>query len=388
MIWTFYQALDLNLADNQRDLLLLSQQLWKVKNIEFLVALTSQSHWETKNPEKYTWYNETENAFSWTLSSNVDNATLDFVVNHELALSMKPWYVVKVEDEQLVVDVVNTTTDTITFVSRWDAWTGAVAHTAGVVVDIIWKTEWDWTITSDFVLSWRVRYENYFQEFTHTIELTQRALESSNKDRESLLLEERIAVMTKHLQFLNKAIRMQSWKYDTVEWKHIVNWYENFMLTNWAVSQTTLWYSSGAFDYDDFKALQLELMSRSSDAMFIHCNASTKNKLLSLVPDKYYVKNIQDAGNNAGAYFDWIIAEARDGRILRFIIDNSISGSQFALLDMDSFKLIPRKALDGTDKMYKITPETEDSSKMKETLRSQFTLKYQYPSMNAVLKNI
>lgn len=389
MNWNFYQAIDLNLADNQRDLLLLAQQIGRIPEIELLRSLQIKRHGETQNPKEYTWYNEPRQSLFGTLALWVDNAILVFQVDATLAQQAKQRYVVQIEWEQLIVDSVNTTTNEITFVARWDAWTAAVAHLAWARLDIVWKAEKDWTITSDFVLSERTKVLNYFQEFTDTVEVTQRAVESSNKDRANLLVEERTSVMRKQLQLLNKSLRMSYGKYDAVNWEHTINGYKAMIENYGWVTQSTLWYINGAFDYNDRVALLKEMETRWSNVMYIHTNTQTKQKLVSLMPDKEYRNNLTaNEWQVAWVYFDWIVATSWDGRIFRFIIDNSIVWNYFSLLDLDNMWITPWISEAGVDKMYLITPEVEDSSRTKETLRTQFTLKVDYPDMMAVCDNI
>lgn len=155
------------------------------------------------------------------------------------------------------------------------------------------------------------------------------------------------------------------------------------------ITQSTLGYANGGFGYGDLQALQRELANRSSDVMLIHCNSATKSKLISMIPDKSYRKaNNANEANKAGIYYDGIVATEWDGRVLNFIVDNSIASSEFAVLDMNSIGLTPRKDKSGTDKMYQVNPENVTSAKIEEVIRTVCTLKIQYPTMMATLKNI
>lgn len=389
----FYQALDLDLAENQRDLLLLSQQLnGRMPEINFLAALMvmGQSGKE-KNPKTLTWYNETrQDLFGSVGVGGIDAVVLTIPVDATFVQIVKPRYVINIEGEQMVVESVDTVAKTITVYARGDAGTAAAAHAAAERIDITGKAEADGVITSDFTLSGRVSYENFRQEFTETIEVTTRAEEGANKDREDLLEEERLAVLRKQLQLLNKALRMSYGKYDTTSGgMHTMNGYKAMIENNGGVTQATLGYVNGAFDYDDWKELMFQMSARSSNVSIIHTNAQTKQKLIELIPDKDYKKDITaNEANKAGIFYDGIVAAEWDGRILYFLVDNSINGDYFALLDMNSMGLTPWKAIDGSDKMYVISQEVEDSSRVKETLRSQCTLKIHYPDMMAVCENI
>lgn len=386
MLNWFYQALDLNLSDNIRDIILLAAQ--KAPTLQAI------AFGESTKERKLTYYEEARQEYTWV----IDSAFWDAVTLWPIDVSDEFWtvlfenHLIQVESEQMIVDSVVKTPWAMTFTvkARWQAGSTAVAHAISSSMVILWIAEPEGVVSNSFAIGDRVERENYFQEMTTNIQLTYRAVEQSNKDRDDLYWEEKVRRLRKHIQNIDSLLRVGLMAYDGATGQHTVGWYEQLISTYGGQTQALLGYANGSFSYTDRKTLLFNLSKVDSNAHIIHCNAQSKEKILNFIPDIDRVDNKWNSWEViAGMPFaGWVSTPTRDGRILSFYIDNKMVWNQFNLVNFSNMQWIPRKALAGTDKMFELTNEPTNSALISETMRSEFSLELVRGNEMAVCKNI
>ena len=147
-------------------------------------------------------------------------------------------------------------------------------------------------------------------------------------------------------------------------------------------------YANGAFDYATWTAMMQDFSKRNSNVNVIHTNTATKSKIIGFHDKTLYRKEISDTGNNVGEYYDAVVAAEWDGRMLYFVIDETIEDSQFNMVNFENFEVVPRKTLEGTAKILQMAEETENSAIIHTTLRSELSLHVVRGNEMAVCKNI
>ena len=354
---------DFNISENSKALLLLADA-----NTPFLdLFQVGQSN----DQNKHIRYEETALATEAALGANINSSVLTGIaVPSTFTPILSANMVIQISDEQMIIAAVDTAGNTFSVKARGHAGTAATSHTAGDTIVLLGKAEPEGILTDDFVRSPRTMITNYFQELTEDVYVTARAARKMHKDYIDMLGEERTAKAQKMLSRINALAMNGFGAYDTVAGQNTTKGLRALVGEQSGLTQSTFGYSNGAFALSNRTAVQRELLNRNSSVDTIVTNAVTKKKLLGLVGSAYATQLQSGVQVNAGVYFDGIVAEDRDGRILKFVVDNSVKGSSLALVDSKSLHIIPAKDNDGGDLFMKVSTEAQSSAVIQETIRS------------------
>jgi len=142
-----------------------------------------------------------------------DNAATSVVVNEALAKFIDVGYQISIEDENMIVTAVDTSTNTLTVV-RGYADTPKSAHANLTKVYVIAKSEAEGTVTEDYKKSKTVEVINYLQEWTKSVKITRRAKDLSYKDTTSLEADETAIKLNEEGQEMERAVLYSVGKLD------------------------------------------------------------------------------------------------------------------------------------------------------------------------------
>lgn len=371
---------DFNISEESRALLLLTKA-----PTPFLDLFTVR---ESSDQNKHLWYEENEGVYEGTLTAAITAAaTTGITANAEFIAVLAPNYVIQIEDEQMIVDSVDTQAGTFSVKTRGHGGTAAATHAQDTQVSILGKAEPEGTVTDSFIRSPRVLCTNYFQEMTEDILVTKRAARKMHKDYNDMIQEEREARNRKMLMQLNKSLMYGYKNFDEVNGQHTFAGFKQQVEDRSGVTKATIWYTT--FDAAAWKNIQKELHDRNSEVDTIVCNGETRSTLIGVVGSAYS-RNVDAAAGNAslGVYFDGIIAEDWDGRLLRFVVDKNMKTGEMAMVASTSLGLVPAKDNDGTDLMSKIVAEPTSSAQIQETLRTELSVEVLRADTQAYLTGV
>ena len=386
----FYKAIEFDLAEKIRDIVLLIADPTHTLDNTPVGSPTSIS--------KLAMFEEQKTLYSSTISSAFGDALTLWPITVPAAFANVLFtnQLILVEDEAMIVDTVDKVGFTFTVKARGHGGTTAVAHPIDSRVKILAITEPEGVVTNSYVVGDRIKRTNVFQEITTDVNLTYRAIEQAIADRDIapdlaknvLRSEEQERQVRKHLQQINNVVREGVMAEDAVNGQHTVGGYEQLVLTRGGQSQATLGYANGSYDYSTWTELMHAMHKAGSNANIIHTNVATKSKIIGFHDQTLYKKDIQNVGNKVGEYYDGVVAAEWDGRILFFLIDESIEGSQFNLVNFENMEVVPRKTLEGNAKVLQMAEETENSAIIHTTLRSEISLHVGRGNEMAICKNV
>ena len=287
----------------------------------------------------------------------------------------------------LVTDV---TGDTLTVV-RGHAGTTAVAHAISLTVDILGMSSPEGVINTSFKRSPRTLIENFYQEFTEDVNVTERSLRRNHKDFEDMLSEERERAVWKQMRLLDRALINNTGVYDATDGQHVTKGFRNYVAERNGITQATIGYANGAFAAADLNTLYTTLHNRSSNVNVIVCNVATKNALVNIAKaEGNYTSNINqgDVNVNAGVYYDGIVTSGWDGRVLAFVVNKHVPAGAAMFVDTTTLNIVPSPDSTGGDLFFKTSVEPTSSALHTETLRTEIALEIQRADKQAYLANM
>lgn len=134
-----------------------------------------------------------------------DTTSTTFSVNKELAKFLSVGHQIAIGDEHFIVKSTDTSANTITVNERGYASTPKSTHESGELVYVVAKAEGEGVVTEDYKKTASVEVKNYMQEFTKSVTITERAIDTAQKDAIQLEAEETLAKINEEGQEMERA---------------------------------------------------------------------------------------------------------------------------------------------------------------------------------------
>ena len=329
----------------------------------------------------YEWYTTKARRLEGTITADWDaTTTTGLPISAELAQTLFPNTILMVEDEYVKVKAVDKTANKIDVYRRWDLGSTAATHSNWTKIFVISNAEVEGGITAENVMSEKVRYENFIQEITDRLTLSKRAVNSSLKDYEDLVLEERqekLETQLKKLQLnliYGKPYKPAVGEADQSAWT--AGGVKHYITTGGGV------ISTGALTQDNFDAFLTELANRESEVDVLIVNPFVKTKLAKLANYTEYVDaQQQNKDVYAGYNLLGFVSNTFNGRILQVVSSPLVKTNEIFAVKADYLRVYPVKdRLTGNTQLFDFVKETNTSSAvLDETLRTVYTTEIQKP---------
>ena len=189
-----------------------------------------RSNGEKLLAEKVSHYEKFQVLEDGKLTAKINDVTsTTFSVNPELAKFLSVGHQIAIGDEHFIVKSTDTSANTVTVYERGYASTPKSAHESGEVVYVVAKAEGEGVVTEDYKKTTSVEVVNYLQEFTKSVYITARAINTSQKDATQLEAEETIAKINEQGQELERAFLYGVGKQDPDKGRHTLSGLKNLM---------------------------------------------------------------------------------------------------------------------------------------------------------------
>jgi len=329
----------------------------------------------------YEWYSTKARRLEGTITADWDDTTTDALpISAELAQTLYANTILMVDDEYVKVKAVDKGNNTVDVYRRWDLGSTAATHTADTAIYVVSNAEVEWGITSENVMSEKARYENFVQEMTERVELSKRAVNSSLKDYNDLVLEERqekIETQMKKLQMslvYGKPYKPANGELDQSSWT--AGGIKHYITVGGGV------IAGGALDQTNFDNFMVELANRESEVDVLIVNPYVKTKLAQLSNYTEYVDSTTERKDvYAGYNLLGFVSNTFNGRVLMVVSSPIVKTNEIFAVKSDYLKIYPIvDKTSGNTELFDFVEETNTSSAvLSETLRTIFTVEVDKP---------
>lgn len=315
-----------------------------------------------------------------------DTTSTTFNVNPELAKFLSVGHQITIGDEHFIVKATDTSANTITVNERGYASTPKSTHESGEVVYVVAKAEGEGVVTEDYKKTASVEVVNYLQEFTKSVHITERAINTSQKDATQLEAEETIAKLNEQGQEIERAFLYGVGKQDTDNGRHTLSGLKNLMT------------KYGAKIYDAQKDLTdakldllfAELVNKGSEVDTFICNPLALSQVFKKM--KNVVNVFQNEMNKqvAGGVITAYMPSTMGGKQINFVVSTACKPTDIFVVNSNALFFLPNQSKrTGADVVLNVVTETNVSSAVvNKTIRTVGTIKVEGVSKMAYIANI
>lgn len=312
-----------------------------------------------------------------------DNAATSVVVNEALAKFIDVGYQISIEDENMIVTAVNTSTNTLTVV-RGYADTPKSAHANGTKVYVIAKSEAEWTVTEDYKKSKTVEVINYLQEWTKSVKITRRAKDLSYKDTTSLEADETAIKLNEEGQEMERAVLYSVGKLDANNWRNSISGLKE-LITKYGGKVVD---AQGDLTDEKFDLIFAELRNKGSEVDTIILNPLSLNKVFKKLQNVYRVSNDQNKQIGGGVMVGYM-PSTMGGNVIKFVASTTVREKDIFIVDSSKLFFLPTVDKNsGSNNVFDIVNETnENSAIVNKTIRTEGTIDVQQLHTMAYIAN-
>lgn len=209
--------------------------LIQLKGKETPVVDLFRSNGEKLTSEKVSHYEKFQILEDGKLDQAINDTTsTTFTVNEELAKFLSVGHQIAIGDEHFIVKATDPSQNQITVIARGYANTPASTHNQGETIYVVSKAEGDGIVTEDYKKTRSVEVKNFLQEFTKSVTITARAINTSQKDAVQLEAEETVAKLNEQAQELERAFLYSVGQEDGDTGRHTLSGLKDLMTKNGA----------------------------------------------------------------------------------------------------------------------------------------------------------
>jgi len=332
---------------------------------------------------KVVWYEEpygVETGMVGTGGWDIDDTTA-LPVSEDFAKIIGKNHILEIEGEQVRILSVNTETNVISVRERGFGGTVASAHDASSIITIVGKAEEENEITENYSAVSRIERYNFVQEFTEDIAVSARSAKQRMKDFDDLLQDEQLAKMRKMMKYVNRTALLGRKNNDTVNGimtagglRHAIE------IAGGVIDACAI---GGTVTDSDIKGVLQTLAERGSQADTMIVNPKIKAKLNSLA--NFTSATIVGAEVNLGGVVSGYVSDELEGRALKIVVDPELTEDAIYIVDSKNLFWHAVKEEDGTASFMKLSEEPSDSSKRKQTLRTEITFVVKQADLMGIL---
>lgn len=346
-----------------------------------------RSNGEKLLAEKVSHYEKFQVLEDGKLTAKINDVTsTTFSVNPELAKFLSVGHQIAIGDEHFIVKSTDTSANTVTVYERGYASTPKSAHESGEVVYVVAKAEGEGVVTEDYKKTTSVEVVNYLQEFTKSVYITARAINTSQKDATQLEAEETIAKINEQGQELERAFLYGVGKQDPDKGRHTLSGLKNLMT------------KYGAKVYDAQKDLTdekldllfAELVNKGSEVDTFICNPLALTKVFKKMKNVVNVFQNEMHKQIAGGVISAYMPSTMGGKQINFVVSSSCKPSDIFVVNSNGLFFLPNQDKQtGGDIVLNVVLETNVSSAVvNKTIRTVGTVKVEGVSKMAYIANI
>ncbi len=321
-----------------------------------------------------------------TLAGALNDKDLTLTVNPELASFLSEGHLISIGDEYLSVVSTDPSANTVTVKARGYGDSPVTAHKAEDVVYVIAKMEGEGIITEDYKKTISKEIENYLQENTKSVHLTQQAIDLSQKDAVQLEAEETIAKVNEQAQELERSILYGKGFVDAEGNRSSFSGLKDLMQK----------YSGNILDAqknltDDALDLFIaNLVNKGSTVNTFIINPLALNKVFKKMQNVVTINPQDQAKQVAGGVLVGYLPSTMGGQQINFVTSKACRPTDMFVVDDAKLNFIPRtNKTTGQDWVFTITPETNSSSAVvNKTIRTSGTIKVEDISTMGYIVNV
>ena len=359
----------------------------QLKGKETPVVDLFRSSGEKLLAEKVSHYEKFQVLEDGKLTAKINDTTsTTFSVNPELAKFLSVGHQIAIGDEHFIVKATDTSANTITVNERGYASTPKSTHEIGEIVYVVAKAEGEGVVTEDYKKTASVEVVNYLQEFTKSVYITERAINTTQKDATQLEAEETIAKLNEQGQELERAFLYGVGKQDTDKGRHTLSGLKNLMTRYGA----KIYDAQKDLTDEKLDLLFAELVNKGSevDTFIVNPLALTKvfKKMKNVVNVFQSEMNKQVVGGVVVAY----MPSTMGGKQIKFVVSTACKPSDIFVVNSNGLFFLPNQSKKtGGDIVLVVVPETNVSSAVvNKTIRTVGTVKVEGVSKMAYIANI
>lgn len=302
-----------------------------------------------------------------------DTSSTTFTVNEELVKFLSVGHQISIGDEHFIVKTKDVGAKQITVEGRGYAGTPKSNHANGATVYVVAKAEGDGMVTEDYLKTASVEVENYLQEFTKSVYITERAINISQKDAIQLEAEETIAKLNEQAQELERAFLYGVGKQDPDKGRHTLSGLKNLMTK----------YGAKIYDaQQDLTDVKLdllfaELVNKGSEVDTFIVNPLVLSKVFKKMKNVVNVFQSEQGKQIAGGVIAGYMPSTMGGKTIKFTTSTACKPTDIFVVNSEKLFFLPNKSKKtGEDIVLAIAPETNVSSAVvNKTIRTVGTIK-------------
>lgn len=360
--------------------------LIQLKGKETPVLDLFRSNGEKLLAEKVSHYEKFQVLEDGKLANQIgDTTSVTFTVNEELAKFLSPGHQISIGDEHFIVKTTDVSAKQITVEWRGYASTPKSTHEAGTTIYVVAKSEGEGVVTEDYKKTASVEVVNYLQEFTKSVFLTERAVNTSQKDAVQLEGEETIAKINEEAQEMERAFLYSVGKQDPDHGRHTMSGLKDLMT------------KYGAKIYDAQKDLTdekldlifAELVNKGSEVDTFIVNHLVLNKVFKKMKNVVNVFQNEQGKQIAGGVIAGYMPSTMGGKTIKFVASTACRPTDIFIVNSNNLFFLPNKnKKTGEDIVLSVTQETNVSSAVvNKTIRTVGTAKVEGVSTMAYIAN-
>lgn len=358
----------------------------QIRGKETPVVDLFRSNGEKLLAEKVAHYEKFQVLEDGRLTAQINDTTsTTFSVNEELVKFLSVGHQIAIGDEHFIVKSKDVSAKQITVEGRGYADTPKSNHANGDVVYVVAKAEGEGMVTEDYLKTASVEVVNYLQEFTKSVHITERAINTSQKDATQLEAEETIAKINEQGQELERAFLYGVGKQDPDKGRHTLSGLKNLMTKYGA----KIYDAQKDLTDEKLDAVFAEMVNKGSEVDTFIVNPLSLSKTFKKMKNVINVFQSEQGKQIAGGVITGYMPSTMGGKTIKFIVSTACKPTDIFLVNSEKLFFLPNQSKKtGEDIVLTVVQETNVSSAVvNKTIRTVGTIKVEGVSKMAYIAN-